>query len=155
MILRLPGSSFFHTAAWAKVLSESYGYKPTYFTIFEGNRLTGCLPVMDVNSILTGRRGVSLPFTDFCEPITDDSLHFHDLFEYAKSFGKQCGWKYIELRGGHHFLSDAVPSQTFLTHTLDLLPDENKMMANLRDSTRRNIKKAVAEGVTVKVLNTN
>ena len=55
MIAPLPGSSFFHTAAWAKVLSESYNYKPTYFTLFENNRLIGLLPVMDVNSILTGQ----------------------------------------------------------------------------------------------------
>ncbi len=153
-VLRLPNYSFFHSAAWAKVLSEAYKYKPTYFTFFEDNKLTALLPAMDVNSILTGHRGISLPFTDFCEPIADSNLNFRTLFEHAVSHGKKSGWKYIELRGGQTFLPDTVPSQTFLAHTMDLFPDEKKIMNNFRDSTRRNIKKAITEGVTVNILNT-
>lgn len=153
-VLQLPGSSFFHSSAWAKVLSESYGYKPTYFTFFRDDKLAGLIPMMDVNSILTGRRGVSLPFTDFCEPIIYDDLRFEDVLEQIITHGKKCGWKSIAIRGGQKYLTDTVPSQTFLAHQLDLLPDENKMMANLRDSTKRNIKKAIADGLTVKIINT-
>jgi hypothetical protein len=151
-IAPLPGSSFFHTSAWAKVLSESYGYKPTYFALFQNGGLAGVLPVMDVNSILTGHCGVSLPFTDFCEPISDDRTQFHALFEHALSHGKRSRWKYIELRGGKHLLSDTLPSQVFFAHIVDLSPDEKRMMAGFRDSTRRNIKKAAKEGVEVRIL---
>jgi hypothetical protein len=30
--------AFFHTSAWARVLSESYGYKPLYFTAIQNGR---------------------------------------------------------------------------------------------------------------------
>jgi len=53
-------STVFHTAAWARVLHESYGYDPTFITVIDGRDLMALIPLMDVNSILTGRRGVSL-----------------------------------------------------------------------------------------------
>ena len=63
-----PGATFFHGAAWARVLHSTYGYQPVYFATVEQDRLRSLLPVMEVNSWLTGRRGISLPFTDDCLP---------------------------------------------------------------------------------------
>ena len=124
-ILRLPNSSFFHSSAWARVLHESYGYTPLYFTIFEGDAISACLPVMEVNSFLTGRRGVSLPFTDFCEPLASDTSRFKELFDAAAVYGRTHGWKYLELRGGGEFLEGAPPSSTYLAHTLDLAVNQS------------------------------
>lgn len=55
---------FFHSSAWARVLVESYGYAPSYFFSSERSNLTFLMPFMDVSSPITGRRGVSLPWTD-------------------------------------------------------------------------------------------
>jgi len=55
---------FFHGSAWAKVLSDSYGYIPSYFTLSVEDRLQAMLPLMEIRSWLTGARAVSLPFTD-------------------------------------------------------------------------------------------
>jgi len=49
--------SFFHTTAWARVLHESYGYEPLYFTATENGRLSALIPVMEVNSFITGKPG--------------------------------------------------------------------------------------------------
>ena len=64
--------------------------------------------------------------------------------------GKKRQWKYIELRGGTDFLGDGPASAWFYRHTLDLTPGDAKLFKGLRDSTRRNIKKAEKEGVTVR-----
>src|SRR5438128_2551771 len=66
----LPEASFFHGVAWAQVLCETYGHQPSYFCTFGKDRLERLLPIMEVSSPFTGRRGVSLPFTDFCHPIS-------------------------------------------------------------------------------------
>jgi len=55
LLLTHPDYSFFHTSAWARVLHESYGYKPLYFTAIENGRLSALIPIMEVNSFLTGR----------------------------------------------------------------------------------------------------
>jgi hypothetical protein len=103
MLLRTPGATFFHSSAWAGVLSESYGYKPFYFTVMEGDRLRALVPLMEVNSFLTGKRGVSLPFTDSCEPILEEGIEFQDLFARVIEHGQTRSWKYIDLRGREEY----------------------------------------------------
>src|ERR1051325_10916756 len=60
LVMKLPGHSFFHSSGWARVLVESYQYKPFYFVRFENDELQALLPIMEVNSWLTGKRVVSL-----------------------------------------------------------------------------------------------
>ena len=81
LLLLNPGASFFHSTAWVRVLSESYSYKPVYFTVWDGDRLTALFPMMDVRSFLTGKRGVSLPFTDYCEPLLGDATAFQEMLD--------------------------------------------------------------------------
>ena len=200
MLVDLPGATIFHTSAWARTLSESYQYTPTYFTLFDGGKIAALIPFMDVNSWLTGHRGISLPFTDYCYPISSTEIDFSGMFESIVAHGKKSGWKYLELRGGSTSFLDPrssnlgsptnstnqpinqfngcccsnqlnqsnqcncsvpsspstfhlPPSTSFHGHILDLSPGEKTVYSNLRDSTRRNIKKAISEGVGVKVLN--
>ena len=61
-----PGAGFFHSSPWARVLHEAYGYEPCYLASVEDSRFTALLPCMEVRSPITGKRGVSLPFTDYC-----------------------------------------------------------------------------------------
>src|SRR5437899_6057879 len=65
-------ASCFHTSAWAKVLHQSYSHRPFYLHFSCGRRLAALLPLMEVRSPLTGRRGVCLPFSDACEPLMLD-----------------------------------------------------------------------------------
>ncbi len=85
----LPGDSFFHTSSWAEVLRKSYHYTPVYFTIREQAAMKALLPIMEVNSFLTGKRGVSLPFTDYCEPAVSDAAQFREMFAAAVAFGER------------------------------------------------------------------
>jgi lipid II:glycine glycyltransferase (peptidoglycan interpeptide bridge formation enzyme) len=150
-ILSASKCSFFHSSSWARVLSESYGYKPIYFTHFDDGRLLSLIPIMEVKSFITGRRGVSLPFTDQCEAILEKEDDFEDLFKAIIDYGKKLGWKYVELRGQNQFLNSRIHSSCYYIHTLDLTPLEDKIYSSFRDSTRRNIKKAIREGVTVDI----
>src|SRR5205814_7398409 len=99
LVLTLPGASFFHSASWAVVLRDTYGHRPHYVCAMNGERLVATLPVMEVNSPLTGRRGVSLPFTDECLCLSDNPLTEQELFVEAMDFGRKRGWKYLECRG--------------------------------------------------------
>lgn len=153
MVLSTKGYSFFHSTSWARVLSESYDYKPLYFSIFDKDSLLGLLPIMEIKSILTGRRGSSLPFSDYCEPIIAKESHFQNLLRHAIRFGKTSDWRHIELRGGKRFFDHISPSSHYYGHTLDLQIDEDKVFSKFRGSTKRNIKKAIREGVKVRICN--
>lgn len=153
LVLSHPDYSFFHSSAWARVLSESYHYTPKYFTIIDDGRLLALIPIMEVNSFLTGRRGVSLPFTDYCKPLIASGIPFQDVFEHIIENGKKCGWKSLELRSGNNLLPSTMPSITYLGHTLGLDTGEQEVFSHFRDSTKRNIKKAIKEAVKVKISN--
>ena len=151
LLISTPGYSFFHTSNWADVLSKSYNYKPFYLCTRKENTFISLLPVMEVNSALTGRRGVCLPFTDTCEPIAENTQQFQKLFDQAVVMGRKRKWKYLEIRGGEKYLSAEKPSQLFFGHTLDLSCGQQQLFSNLRDSTRRNIKKAQNENINVTI----
>jgi hypothetical protein len=140
--------SFFHTANWARVLSESYQYKPQYFVSYNGT-LEAIIPFMEIRSPLTGRRGVSLPFTDYSAPIFGGKPNGHDWMSSVIRHGKASGWKYIEIRNPVTVFNSILPFSTFCGHVLDLSGTEESLKAGLRDSTKRNIQKAVKEGVVV------
>ncbi len=147
----LPGASFFHGSAWAAAISKSYGYEPVYFTLREGDAVRAALPCMDVQSPLTGRRGVCLPFTDYCEPLAADASQFRELFDAAIAFGRKRDWRYLEIRGGKAFLTGEDPSEWHYGHILDLSAGTDGIFADLRDSTRRNIKKARKEKIGLSI----
>jgi hypothetical protein len=43
LVLDTGKASFFHSSSWARVLHDSYGYKPLYFTTFENGNLVSAL----------------------------------------------------------------------------------------------------------------
>ena len=147
-------SSFFHTRAWACVLRDAYRFVPKYFTAAEGPHLVALIPVFEASSVLTGTRGVSLPFTDYCQPITDGSVPLKEAFGSIVDYGRASGWNYVELRATGAVLPDEPPSCRFFGHVLDLTEGEKKTHSKLRSSTQRNIKKAVQEGVNVEFAGT-
>ena len=151
LLISTPGCSFFHTSNWADVLSKSYNYTPFYLCARKENTFISLLPVMEVNSALTGRRGVCLPFTDTCEPIAENAQQFQKLFDQAVSLGKKQKWKYLEIRGGEKYLSAEQPAEFFHGHKLDLSSGQQQLFLNLRDSTQRNIKKAQNENINVTI----
>ena len=149
-----PESTFFHTTSWARVLNQAYGYSPTYFIEIENNRITGLLPIMEIKSAITGKRGVSLPFSDFCDPIAQNPAQFQRLMTAAIDFGQRAGWKNIQIRGGSKFLNSADSGGQFYAHILTLDSDERLLMKRLRSSTIRNARKAEKAGAEVDLLNT-
>ena len=102
---------------------------------------------MGIESILTGKRGVCLPFTDYCEPIVSDAEQFSKLFAAAVEFGKKQQWQYLEIRGGE--FPNQEPSEVHYGHTLDLTTGSKELFSNLRDSTQRNIRKAEKENIAI------
>jgi len=146
-----PDFSFFHGAAWAKVLTDTYGFQPHYF--FTGDAATPetVLPLMEVDSWLTGKRGVALPFTDECAPLGAGRETFGKFFDSAVAFGRTRGWKHIELRGGGEFLGGPA-SVSFYGHGLGLTAGEVALFENMDDSVRKAVRKAEKDGVTVEIL---
>ena len=148
-----PNASVFYSAGWLSALQRTYRYEPVAYTTSPpeaelGNGLAFCR----IDSWLTGRRLVSLPFSDHCAPLVDGTEHWVCLAEKIRPDQQQQKWKYIEFRPG---LPQSVPaekfqaSQKYYLHRLDLQPSINQLFNNLhKDSTQRKIRRAEREGLS-------
>jgi hypothetical protein len=148
LIISTNGHSFFHTANWAKVLCETYGYEPYYYIQEFENKLTALIPLIEVNSIITGRRAVCLPFSDYCEPIVAGCFTQSELFKQLLVLAKEKGWRYIEFRGGFA-LQGVEPYSCYYHHVLPLKGGEEYIFTNLRRNTRENLKKSIQVNLQV------
>ena len=79
LILSFQDYSFFHSSAWAKVLVDTYDFKPLYWQVTQNNNVVALLPCMEVKGLFSGRRCVSLPFSDYCGPLVGENIHLMDL----------------------------------------------------------------------------
>jgi Acetyltransferase (GNAT) domain len=154
MVLSTKNHSFFHSSHWARVLHESYGYNPLYFTSIDNGTMQAAMPCMEIKSVLTGKRGVSLPFTDYCEPIIGQRCPdgiVHSLLDHMIDYGKQAAWQSVELRGDISASGQTAPAYHCYGHTLDTSKKEDELFSAFRDSTKRNITKAIKEGVKIEI----
>jgi Acetyltransferase (GNAT) domain len=142
----------FHTTAWAKVLQQSYGHRPFYLHFSYGRRLAALIPLMEVHSAFTGRRGVCLPFSDACEPLMFDSESTDLVRDQLIPFARERLWKFLEIRGGKSLRVAATPSARFYGHTLDLCSGAEELTTRFASPVRRAIRKAERSGVSALVV---
>ena len=147
-----PEATIFHTSAWAKVLCDTYGQTPLYFRFKSSGQEKVLLPLMEVASPFTGRRGVSLPFSDFCAPLFfGGSSPDHALVEELAILSRERNWKYFELRSTPASTSALVPNKTFYAHKIDLQKSAAELLENFDSAARRAIRKAERSTLSVEI----
>lgn len=145
-----PQASVFHSTNWLRALRTVYGYDSVAITTCPpGSPLTNGLVFCRIKSWLTGRRFVSLPFSDHCEPLIDRSDDFDEMLLRMKRYVDEDGWKYIEIRPlsyeacGHTKLARSV---TYCFHRLDLRGSIQDLFRSFhKDCVQRKIRRAERE----------
>lgn len=150
LIANSGSSSFFHTRAWAEVLHHTYAYIPLYFCSLKpvADRLSILIPFMEINSRITGKRGVSLPFSDSAPLITDTVENTRALVSQLIKYGRMNGWKYIEFRDNIFPDKSITPYESFYVHVLELDQTIDTLYEGLSSSNKRALRKARREGGT-------
>jgi hypothetical protein len=149
-LARHPEASIFHTQSWLKALHLTYGYKPVLFTTSDGPELSNGVVFCEIKSWVTGRRLVSVPFSDHCHPLAGGS-DCQAILESLHRDRGTAGWRYIELRpvlddGVISTQADFGNSNTFSFQKVDLRPDVETIYRGFHDScVRRKIKRAERE----------
>jgi Acetyltransferase (GNAT) domain len=142
----------FHTSAWAKVLHQTYNHRPFYLQFSRGRRLAALIPLMEVRSPFTGRRGVCLPFSDACEPLVFDPEAVGLVRDRLVRFAQERRWKHLEIRGGKFFQLAASSAAKFYGHTLDLRSGAEELSTRFTSPVRRAIRKAERSDVNAVVV---
>jgi CelD/BcsL family acetyltransferase involved in cellulose biosynthesis len=146
-----PGCTFFHGAAWMRVLCNTYGHKPLAFCCSRRGQPRALLPLVEVASRFTGTRGVSLPFTDFCAPLFFRDCDPNIIVVNLCAFAQIRGWKHFEIRGR---LPTNLPPRSALTfhgHSLDLRGGAEASFVKFASPVKRAIRKAEQSGLSVRL----
>ncbi len=152
---RHPQASVFHTPGWLEALRRTYGYQPVALTTSgPGKELENGLLFCEVKSWVTGRRMVSLPFSDHCQPLVDDAATLQYLLSSLDWHSKDQNFKYVELRpvvlaaSGRSFPAGFSEAESFCFHKLDLRPTLDKLFSGLHKScVQRKIRRAKREAL--------
>ena len=137
-----PDATVFHTSAWTRVLTSTYRHQPMYLRCTRDGKLKALVPLMHVNSILTGRRGICLPFSDFCAPLLFPNCPSEVVADVLLRVARERKWKHVEIRSGGTFYPDIGVSVSFWSHKLDLRSGVDALFAGLKSSVRRALRKA-------------
>jgi CelD/BcsL family acetyltransferase involved in cellulose biosynthesis len=156
LLARHASASVFHSREWLEALRRTYGYESiAYTTAAPGEPLRNALVFCRTESWLTGRRLVSLPFSDHCEPLLDTAGDWQAFSERLQNESKSGKWRYIEMRplvAPETLISLSHPSAKYTLHRLSLEPDLKTIFSTFhKDSIQRKIKRAKREGLTCQV----
>jgi hypothetical protein len=147
LLLRSPHASLFHSPQWLGALHSTYGYLPVaYTTSPPGSPLENGWVFCEIRSWLTGRRLVSLPFSDHCDPLLDNLADFGGFACTLMETWRREDWDYVEFRpqcglqGNAHGFQLREP---FYLHKLDLSPPLDQIFCSLdRNCIQRKIRRA-------------
>lgn len=106
--------------------------KPHYLIATESGKTKAILPIMEVNSIFTGKKAISLPFSDFCEPLISKDISYKRIRNKALEFCKIRKFSSLELRDSKVHLEDSIISPAGYQHLIDLSDSEEQLLTNFQ-----------------------
>ena len=148
--------SFYYKEAWLDLITHLYGYSLIPLTCTNAaGQITGYLPLCLMQSPLTGRRLVSLPFSDLCPLLAEDDASTTDLINQALCLAQQEKARYLELRTGFNEAltrrSDLVEANLYVQWLLPLAADPDVIWSKLRKPVQHQVKKSQKLGVHIRI----
>ena len=91
-VLDHPDGNFSHLSSWKEVLAKSFHHLEPLYLALENNQgmIEGGLPCFLVKSILSGKRIVSLPFTESCDPLVASTEDLTTIVKQLLILKKRC-----------------------------------------------------------------
>ena len=150
-----PDGTPFHLYNWIKTIYESYNFEPYLYAVKNNQEaITSILPLFVIKSIFTGRRIISLPFTDYCGPLCCNREEEKGLIAKVEgTLGKQV--THIEIRSELTDDCNFVRDLFFKRHVLRLENNASALFNKFDKKTiQYSIRKALKADVEIREDNT-
>ena len=158
LVRQHPLGGIFHSTGWLRSLQQTYGYRVLALTTTPaGEPLRDGVVFCEVDSWLTGRRLVSLPFSDHCDPLLHSSATGHVLVEALRKKMSAQHLRYIELRPcaaaeEWEAAEKMLPGEPFALHTVSLERPLDQLYRSLHKSCiQSKVARAEREALTYEV----
>jgi GNAT acetyltransferase-like protein len=146
-----PDATIFHSTAWARVLVDTYGHRPCYIQMLLNGSLLALVPMMEVKSVVTRSRGICVPFSDYCAPLTFSSFGNELVTQKLQEIARERGWSYFGLRSHSIIPVNTPASESYYGHSLDLRIGSEALISNFSSSVQRAVRKAQRSELSVTV----
>ncbi|MGB8214523.1 MAG: GNAT family N-acetyltransferase [Anaerolineales bacterium] len=148
-LTKYPQATIFHHPSWINMLADCYGYLPDFLAFQNSSGQTSAgLPLMQINSWLTGKRAVALPFSDFCPPLGEINDGFpRELQAWRKQQRLPQLWVHWPLPEGEGVFQE----EGFARHITRLNPDPQTVFREFkRTQVQQSIRQAEKAGVVIR-----
>ncbi len=140
-------ASFYNHPEWAQLIVDCYGYQAFVLGRTDGaGAVTAGVPVIEAKSPLGRRRWISIPFTDYCPPLSGGRELVGALVEASLSDRVPA----FELRTPLVEHPSVQRQVVGIRHRLRLGQDADAVYRNFSRMHQRNIRTAERSGVTVR-----
>jgi FemAB-related protein (PEP-CTERM system-associated) len=145
----LPDGTFFHRAAWRRVIERSFGHPAHYVLAERDGAITGVLPLVHVRTRLFGNTLISNPFCAYGGPLAVDRESAAALEAYAEALMQRVGATATEFRFLHPAGNDWVARQDlYVTFRKPIAADADANMKAIPRKQRAMVRKAMQNGLT-------
>jgi len=147
----MPDATFFHRAAWARVIQAAFGHR-TFFAFAERDgAITGVLPLAQVKTLLFGNTLVSSPFCVYGGVLASDADSAAALEAHAAALLRNTGASAVELRDRTAAAagSDWVGRpDLYVTFRKPIESDHDRNMKAIPRKQRAMVRKGIQFGLT-------
>ncbi|MFW9825969.1 MAG: lipid II:glycine glycyltransferase FemX [Candidatus Thorarchaeota archaeon] len=147
-----PEATIFHHPHWSYVLSNTYGYK-SFVAVLRGrkNEILVGLPIMQINSWITGKRWVALSFSDHCKPLFQNEGYVNQFIEELIRKANENNYRCVEIRSKLPALQIDINKNVHYLHLSKLDGDAERLFKRFRKKgVQYCIKRANKTGIEVK-----
>lgn len=141
-------SDLFHSPDWTGAIYDTYGFGLRARILYDHERPVAGLVFAEIDDLI-GRRIVSLPFSDFCDPLVDDMSQWNLLTEglFDRSSPFTVKRRFDGIVSGDPRLAEVGRAKW---HRVNLGRTPDEIWASLDSGARRAISKARKSGVMVR-----
>ena len=143
-------SDVFHTPDWLNVLAKTYEFNIRAKVLLNSADIPiAGLLYIEINDMLSPRI-VSIPFSDYCDPIINNIDEWKKLsqkiIDKKKSISIRCLHNEIPHNDNRFKLVNKAR-----WHGINLIPDIEELHKNMKSSSKRAIRKAQREGISIRI----
>ncbi len=153
-VAAMPGGTFFHRAAWARVIETAFGHRCHYVFAEQDGAITGVLPLAHVRTRLFGNTLVSTPFCVYGGPLAADHEAAAALEAHADALREKLGASAVEMRDRQPVGGDwLVRPDLYVTFRKSIAGDDDSNMKAIPRKQRAMVRKGIQNGLVAQCNN--
>ena len=144
----MPDASFFHRAAWARVIEAAFGHRCHHVLAEQDGTITGVLPLAHVKTMFFGNALISTPFCVYGGPLAAEPEAAAALERYAKELRAKSGASALELRERRRAAGEgSIRADLYATFRKAISGDDATNMQAIPRKQRAMVRKGMQNGL--------